>query len=259
MTLDPATLELKKGILRAACRAGEGHIPSAFSILDIVWALYDKVMTKDDIFILSKGHGCLALYAVLAAKKVIRKKDLMSFCQPGSILGGHPDRNKVPGVEASTGSLGHGLPIAVGRALAKKIKKEPGRVFCLIGDGEANEGSVWESLMLATHHELINLTVIVDYNGSTKQALDISPLDDKFKAFGFYTLGCSGHDDIDLSTSLKLSSKFRPMAVIASTTKGNGVPRFAEPEWHHRAPTQQELKQILIDLEFSYSLDAHLL
>jgi transketolase len=172
--------ELKKQIVLAAHAAGSGHIPSAFSILDIVWTLYDKILKPEDRFILSKGHGCLALYAVLVEKGYFPKEQLMTFAKHDSILGGHPDRNKIPGVIASTGSLGHGLPMAVGVALAKKIKKQPGRVFCLVGDGEMNEGSCWEACLLAAHHKLDNLIIFVDYNYSTDRALTLDNLKDKF-------------------------------------------------------------------------------
>lgn len=246
-------IELKKDILNAAMNAGEGHIPSAFSILDIVWVLYNKVMTKNDVFILSKGHGSLALYAVLAEKGYFPKSELLNFCKPNGILGGHPDRNKVPGVEASTGSLGHGLPIAVGRALAKKINKESGRIFCLIGDGEANEGSIWEACLLASHHNLTNLVLIVDFNHSTDRAIHLDRedgLEIKFNAFGFYSYPIDGHDSEQLITLRRKGfHPIHPLAVVANTVKGNGIERFKLPEWHHRVPTKDEYAEILKELE----------
>jgi transketolase len=223
-------MNLKQQIVQAAYDAGEGHIPSALSIVDIVSVLYDKILGPDDRFILSKGHGSLALYVVLFTKGMISKEQLITFGKYGSILGGHPDRNKVPGVVASTGSLGHGLPIAVGIALAKKIKGEPGRVYCLVGDGECNEGSIWEAAMLAVHHKLYNLTVVVDYNHSTDRALYLGDIADKFRAFGF-------------------GGPSSPVADIVNTAKGNGCARMADPAWHHRIPNATELVEILKELE----------
>src|SRR6185312_10533016 len=163
-------VKLRKRILEVAYRDGMGHIPSALSILDIVWTLYDKVLTKDDQFILSKGHGCMALYAVL------EEKGLLDW---SSKIWGHPKRGGA--ILASTGSLGHGLPMAIGLAMAKKIKGEAGRVFVLIGDGECNEGTTWESAMLAAHHKLNNLYVIVDQNLSSERALGTGDIGNKFK------------------------------------------------------------------------------
>jgi len=172
--------ELRRLIVKASAATGEGHIPSALSILDILWVLYDKVLKVDpnnpadpnrDRFILSKGHGSLGLYAVLVKKGFFSATTLENFGKFDNILGGHPDRNKVPGIETSTGSLGHGFPISVGIALGLRIKKMNCRVFTIIGDGEANEGTVWESMLLAAHHNLSNLSVIVDYNHSTDRAL----------------------------------------------------------------------------------------
>ena len=164
--------KLRKRILEVAYRDQMGHIPSALSILDIIYTLYNSVMTKDDQFILSKGHGVMALYAVLEEKGLMTWNDKLM---------GHPKRGGA--ILASTGSLGHGLPMAVGLALAKKIKGEAGRVFCLIGDGECNEGTTWESAMVAAHHKLDNLVVIVDQNHSSDRALDTKDLKKKFVAF----------------------------------------------------------------------------
>ena len=152
------TKEIRKTIIDSAYHAGHGHIPSALSIVEILSSVYDN-KTKDDIFVLSKGHGCLAYYALLVETGEITRDEIRNFGKRGSKLGGHPDRNKVKDVYASTGSLGHGFPISVGSALAKKIKGQEGRVICLIGDGEANEGSVWESIMVATKNKLDNLVI----------------------------------------------------------------------------------------------------
>lgn len=222
--------KLRNRILEVAYRDGMGHIPSALSILDIVWTLYDKVMTKDDQFILSKGHGCMALYAVL------EEKGLLDW---SSKFWGHPKRGGA--ILASTGSLGHGLPMAVGLAMAKKIKSEPGRIFVLVGDGECNEGTTWESAMVAAHHKLDNLVVIVDQNKSSERALSTGNIFDKFYSFGFNVSEIDGHnwEWREFSTS-------RPTCFIADTVKGNGVP-FMENnwEWHNRKLTKEEYEKAI--------------
>jgi transketolase len=244
---------LRSSIIRSAFEANEGHIPSALSILDVLWVLYETVLAErmrsgalQDRFILSKGHGSLALYAVLAGKGAFEKEELSRFCQFDSILGGHPDRTLVPGVEASTGSLGHGLPIAVGLAMSQKIGEQDARTYVLIGDGEANEGTTWESALLAAHHNLGNLSCIVDFNHSTDRALEVAPLDTKFEAFGWRVLNVSGHDHEELKAALEEQLTDRPTLVLAHTIKGFGVPVMENnPEWHHRAPKPGELDQIL--------------
>ncbi len=203
------TKTLIKRILEIAYRDGMGHIPSALSILDIVWCLYDKVMTKDDQFILSKGHGCMALYAVLEAK------GLLDWSKP---LQGHPKRGG--SILASTGSLGHGLPMAVGLAKAKKIKGEAGRVFCLIGDGECNEGTTWESAMIAAHHKLDNLMVFIDYNHSDDRALKVGDLGKKFEAFDWYAPMINGHEHSMIELlGMTIPPEERPVVVVCNTVK----------------------------------------
>lgn len=247
---------LRQRILETASEAGEGHIPSALSVLDIVWVLYDKILNIDphdpshhnrDRFILSKGHASLALYAVLAEKNFFPKSEMKTFGKYQSRLGGHPDTTKVPGVEASTGSLGHGFPMSVGTALALKIQKSRARVFALIGDGEANEGSVWEACSLASHHGLSNLTCIVDNNHSTDRALRMGDLEKKFDAFGWDAQSVNGHDHQELLTALSTHSE-KPRAVIAQTVKGYGIRALENnPEWHHRSPKASELAALLED------------
>lgn len=238
---------LKKEIIQMAYQAQEGHVPSAFSILDILWVLYDRVLRKKDYFILSKGHGCLGLYAVLAEKGFFPKNWLANFGRFNSHLGGHPDCNQVPGVEASTGSLGHGLPMAVGVALGLKIKKRQNKVYCLIGDGEANEGSIWEAVMLGAHHRLNNLVCIVDDNHSTDRALNLGDLGEKFSSFGWLVKEINGHNHQEIYKALKPANK--PLAIIAETIKGYGVKEMENnPAWHHRSPTKEEMERILKEL-----------
>lgn len=213
-----------------------GHVPSALSILDIVWTLHDRIMAPDDRFILSKGHGCLALYAVLAEKGVIAAPDLALFGKRNAILGGHPDSRKIPGVYASTGSLGHGLPIAVGAAMARK-----GRIFCLVGDQECNEGSIWEAALIAAHQGLGNLCVVVDANGSGEDICAMGDIAAKFEAFGWAVDEIDGHGD-ELAF-LDFAPDGRPLCVVARTVKGRGIAAMeADPRaWHRRAPSPDML------------------
>lgn len=253
--------ELRKLIVQSAHKAREGHIPSALSILDILWVLYDKILDLDlirsgsedrDRFILSKGQAALGLYVVLAEKGFINKQDLRSYCAFDSHLGGHPDRNQIPGVEASTGSLGHGFPMAVGLALGAKIKRKSNRIFCLIGDGECNEGSVWEAVLLASHHHLNNLCCIVDYNHSTDRALFIGDITDKFRSFEWETTIIQGHDQLQIEEALRKHPAHpdKPYVVIVKTVKGYGVPSMENnPAWHHRAPTAEEMEQLKLEIE----------
>lgn len=254
-----AIQRLKRSILAAAHAAGEGHIPSALSILDVVWVLYDKVMhltgdlgapSSNDRFVLSKGHGSLALYVVLAEKGYFPAEELTRFCRYDGILGGHPDCNKVSGVEASTGSLGHGLPMAVGMALGYRIQRSKGRLFCLIGDGEANEGTIWESALLGAHHKLSNLCCIIDYNHSTDRALHLGQLAEKFRCFGWAAKEVDGHDHAAIEVALRWAPPDRPLAVIANTIKGKGVPSMENnPAWHHRTPSAAEMQKMLDELQ----------
>lgn len=250
--------ELKRTVVLAAAKAGEGHIASAFSIMHILWELYDRTLRVDpqspadperDRFILSKGHGALGLYAVLAKRGFFPQSELERFSEFDGMLGGHPDCTKIPGVEASTGSLGHGLPMGVGMALGMRIRRSGGRVYVLVGDGECNEGSVWESALLAAHHRLDGITCIVDFNHSTDRALTLGDLAAKFLAFGWGAVSIDGHAPDQLRAALLQRPGDRPLAIIAETIKGQGCPMMENnPAWHHRVPTADELGTILADL-----------
>lgn len=260
--LDERSRYLRGLIVKALIGGGRGHIGSSVSPLEVLRVLYDDVLRYDaknpgwdmrDRCILSKGHGCLALYALLADKGFFPMAELEQFCRKGSILGGHPEHGKVPGVEASTGALGHGLSIGVGMALAARMQRRDSRVFVIMGDGEINEGSVWEAAMSAAKHGLSNLVAIVDYNkiqsaGTTAEILELEPLADKWRAFGFATVEVDGHDVAALQrlfSKLPMNAK-KPTAVIAHTVKGKGFP-FAEhdPSWHHKSKIPPELAQDL--------------
>ncbi len=258
-------------MLDMGIKAGGGHLAPGFSCTEILVALYDEILKIDpgnphwkdrDRFILSKGHGCMPLYVLLADKGFFDKKYLDRFCKPGSILGCHPDRKLIPGLEATTGSLGLGLSIGVGMALAGKHDKNDYRVFVLLGDAECQEGTIWEALMYAGSNELDNLTVIVDYNryGATariKDTSNINPLPEKLKAFNFSVTEVNGHDFSELLPALKsVPHKEKiPSAVIAQTTKGKGISFMEEaykkgdPKWHYRIPEGEEIEMAIKDLE----------
>ena len=265
--LDARSMDLRKTIVRMLEASRRGHLGSAFCLVEILRVLYEDVLRFDpknprwryrDRFILSKGHGCLALYVILAEKGFFPKSELWKFCKSDGILGGHPDYGKVPGVEASTGSLGHGLSIGIGFALNAKYEKADYRTFVVIGDGEANEGSIWEAAMCAGKYKLSNLTVIVDYNkhqsyASTFEVQDLEPFADKWKSFGFAVTEVDGHSVDELRTvllNLPLEPD-KPSAVICHTVKGKGI-KFAENnlEWHHKSRiTDEEIQSLLVALE----------
>jgi len=252
MPLDARSLYLRRLVAGAMVAGGRGHLGSAMSLIEILRALYDEVLRvrpeepdwpERDRCVLSKGHGCLALYAVLAERGFFPIETLKTFCRHDSILGGHPEFGIVPGVEASTGSLGHGLSIGIGLALAARLLRRKTRTIVVLGDGELNEGSVWEAALAAGKHRLNHLTAVVDYNhfqsyGPTAEVQDLEPLADKWGSFGFAVAELNGHDVPalrDVFGSLPLAPD-RPSAVICHTVKGKGVP-FAEnnADWHHKS------------------------
>src|SRR6266851_9895871 len=208
VSLDERSRHLRRLAVRALDKGERGHIGSTMSLIELLRVLYDDVLRfrpgepawlSRDRMILSKGHGCIALYVILADKGFFPIETLDTFCHRNSILGGHPEATKIPGVEASTGALGHGLSIGVGMALAARIQKRNSRVFVVMGDGEINEGSVWEAAMCAGKHKLSKLTAIIDYNkiqsaGFTRDIQDLEPLVDKWRAFGFAATDVDGHD-----------------------------------------------------------------
>ena len=242
------------------------HIGSNLSIADILAVLYSSILNYNsnnpksknrDRFILSKGHAGAALYATLAECGFIPLEKLKTHCQNGSDLSGHISHKDIPGVELSTGSLGHGLPVACGMALAAKINKEKHRVFALLSDGECDEGSNWEALLFAAHHKLENLTVIIDRNQlqsiySTEDTLALEPLTDKWKSFGWDVIEINGHNHNELfqSFSNDNNSNTKPLCVIANTIKGKGV-TFMENNtlWHYRSPQGEEFKLAMEELE----------
>lgn len=251
--------ELKKKILKLATDTQEGHIPAAFSILDLLWVLYDRILNVTpgtfthpdrDRFILSKGHASIGLYVVLAEKGFFSMEELQHFGKFDSHFGGHPDRTQVPGVEASTGSLGHGFPMAVGLALGAKIKKKSSRVYVIVGDGECNEGTIWESAMLAAHHKLDNLYCIIDHNHSGDQPLNPGDMREKFASFGWQAVRINGHDQEEIERALTQKSDGKPIAIVAETIKGKGIKMMENnPEWTHKYPTPEQLAAMLEELK----------
>ena len=245
--------------------AKSSHVGTNFSMIELLAVLYGRILRLDpaqpdwperDRFILSKGHGCAALYAVLAESGFFPASWLDTFYLDGSLLSGHVTHKGIPGVEISTGSLGHGLSIATGMALAAKRDGKNHRVFCLMSDGECDEGSVWEPILFAPHHQLDNLIAIVDYNkiqslGTVKEVMDLEPFADKWRAFGWAVHEIDGHnlEEIEATLAQLPTVHNRPSCVIAHTIKGKGV-SFMENKllWHYRTPQGQEYEAALAEL-----------
>lgn len=264
--LENIAKEIRKKIFIMCFHAGGGHIAPSLSTIELLVALYFKILKIDknnlkdsnrDRFILSKGHASAALYAILAEKDIIDGNILNTFCQKGSILGGHPEMHLIPGVEASTGSLGHGLSFGAGIAFAGKLDKKDYRVFVLLSDGECQGGSVWEAAMFASHHKLDNLIAIIDHNklqslGRVDDIVSLKPFVDKWKAFGWEVRETSGHNISEIVDALDgvPFSKNKPGVLIAHTIKGKGI-SFMEnvPIWHYRLPNADEMKIACAELD----------
>ena len=245
--------DIRKKILKVSNSAKSAHIGSSISIVDILLVLYKKFLKKN-IFILSKGHACLAYYCVLQKFNYITKKLLYSYGKNNTLLLSHVS-HKVPGVEFSTGSLGHGLPYAVGRALAEKINKKEKKIYVLVSDGELNEGTTWESLLFASFHRLNNLIIIVDYNkiqslDFTKNILKLEPLNKKFISFGCSVTIINGHNYNQIYKSLLVKNNNKPHVIIANTIKGKGI-KFMENSilWHYKSPDNKELSDAMKELK----------
>lgn len=258
--------KIRGHVLKMTSRAKSSHVGAALSIADIVAVLYTDILNvrpsqpdwpQRDRFILSKGHGCTSLYAALSEGGFFPLSWLDNYYQNGSRLAGHATRHGVPGVDLSTGSLGHGLSVACGMALSAQKDGAPFRVFAVLSDGDCQEGSTWEAVLFGAHHKLDNLVAIVDYNkfvswAPTKEVLNLDPLAEKWRAFGWSVREVDGHNIEQLEQNLK-AIPFEPglpSCVIAHTTKGKGV-SFMENKfiWHYKAPDDNELKQALSELE----------
>ena len=257
--------EIRKGALTAVYSAASGHPGGSLGIADILAYLYFEEMNVDpknpkmenrDRFVLSKGHTSPALYATLAEKGFFPKEDLKTFRHKDSYLQGHPDMKNIPGVDMSTGSLGLGISAACGMALSAKISEKTYRVYSILGDGESEEGQVWEAAMFAAHYGLNNLCIFVDCNGlqidgPVSEVMNPNPLDEKFKAFGWNVMVIDGHnfDEIDAAVKAAKSSD-KPFAVICKTVKGKGVSYMENQcSWHGSAPNQEKYEIGMKDLE----------
>ncbi len=257
--------EIRKGIIEQVYDAASGHPGGSLSIADILTVLYFNELEIDeknpkwedrDRMVLSKGHCSPALYSCLANRGFFDTKELKSFRNIDSNLQGHPDMNKVPGVDMTTGSLGQGISVATGMAIAGKLDKKDYRVYCVLGDGEIEEGQVWEAAMSANKYKLDNLCVIVDNNnlqidGTIEEVMSSYPIDEKFRSFGFQVIKIDGHDIDEIIKAFEVARqiKGKPTCIIAKTVKGKGV-SFMENQvgWHGKAPNEEEYKQAMKEL-----------
>jgi transketolase len=266
IALDARSRALRRMIVRTIEAGKRGHVGAAFSVMEILRVLYDDVLKVDpanprlperDRCILSKGHGCIALYVMLADKGFFPESELWKFCASDGILGGHPEYGKVPGVEASTGSLGHGLSFGVGFALNAKLEAQKHRVFVVVGDGECSEGSIWEAALCAAQHKLSQLTVLIDYNkqqtyGTIAEVQGLEPLAEKWASFGFAVREVNGHDVDALRKTLQETpfDSSKPGALICHTIKGKGTSLTERNlSWHHKAKVSEaEVASLLAGL-----------
>lgn len=259
-------LRLRQDIIKMIYAAKSGHPGGSLSATDILTILFfDGFIKLDpqnpdweerDYFILSKGHAAPALYAILGELGFFSKDEFFNLRQTGALLQGHPVK-KIPGVEATTGSLGQGISVATGIAMGLKIDQKPNKVFTLLGDGETQEGQVWEASMSAAHHKLGNLVAVVDVNGlqidgETTHVMKVNPLKEKFTSFGWEVMSCDGHDYAELSQTFKqaVEVKAKPVVILAKTIKGKGI-SFMENQagWHGKAPSEEEFNQAMAELE----------
>lgn len=263
--LNEITNVIRKDIVSMICKSKSGHPGGSLSAVEILTALYFDQMNIDptnpkmedrDRFVLSKGHAAPALYATLAERGYFEKEELDHLRKLGSMLQGHPDMKKIPGVEMSTGSLGQGFSVACGMAMAAKLDNAPWNVYALLGDGEVQEGIIWEAAMSAAHYKLDNMIAFLDYNGlqidgEVESVMSINPIEDKFKTFGWNVITIDGHDFDQIFAALDMAKDTvgKPTMIIAKTVKGKGV-SFMENQasWHGSAPSEEQLEQALSEL-----------
>ena len=242
-------------LLRMHFESGVGHIGGNLSCLDLLLCLYHYVLRPNDVFLLSKGHSVGALYITLWTLGRVAEADLLEFHRESTRLSGHPPAHGIPDIVFATGSLGHGLGLAAGLGLGKRLTGAPGRVFCLMSDGEWNEGSCWESLIFIHHQELTNLTFLVDLNGlqgfgTTRDVADLEPLADRMRAFGIHVREIDGHDPVEIQEALHPSDLARPTAIVARTIKGCGI-SFMENrlEWHYMPLSREQFVQAVQEVK----------
>ena len=256
---------MREDIIEEIYSAKSGHPGGSLSIADILTVLYFREMNihpenpdweERDRFVLSKGHCSPALYSCLANRGFFPVEDLKGFRNINSYLQGHPDKNKVPGVDMTTGSLGQGLSAANGMAIAGKVDKKDYRVYCVLGDGEIEEGQIWEAAMAASQYQLDNLCVIVDNNnlqidGTIEEVMSSYPIDEKFRSFGFQVINIDGHDIEEIIKAFEVAKnvKGKPTCIIAKTTKGKGI-TFMENQagWHGKAPNEEQYNQAMAEM-----------
>jgi transketolase len=266
LELEKKALQLRKSVLQMLNEAGSGHPGGSLSAIDMMTVLYSNIMRHDpenpkwshrDRFILSKAHVCPALYAVLADCGYFENSQLSSLRKYGSILQGHPYMHKTPGIEVSGGSLGQGLSISVGIALAARLSNETYRTYCMMGDGEIQEGQIWEAAMAAGHYKLDNLCAILDYNhvqidGRVEEVMDIYPCKEKWQAFNWNVIEINGHNVLEIEEAFCKAKEYKgkPTIIIAETVKGKGV-SFMENNaaWHGAAPNKQQLELAMAELD----------
>ena len=264
--LTKKAVEIRKGIIEAVYWAQSGHPGGSLSVADILTVLYFNEMNIDeknpnwedrDRLVLSKGHCSPALYSCLANRGYLPAEDLKTFRKIDSYLQGHPDKNKVPGVDMTTGSLGQGLSAANGMAIAAKMDNKDYRVYCILGDGEIEEGQIWEAAMTSNKYKLDNLCVIVDNNnlqidGTIEEVMSSYPIDEKFRSFGFEIIKIDGHDIEEITKAFEVAKniKGKPTCIIAKTVKGKGI-SYMENQvgWHGKAPNEEQYKEAIAELE----------
>jgi transketolase len=257
--------QIRKNIIEMIYEAKSGHPGGALSCADVITYLYFEKMDVDvkspkksdrDRFVLSKGHAAPALYATLAEKVFFHKEELKNLRKIGALLQGHPDAKSIPGVDVSTGSLGQGISNAVGMALGLKLEEKKSKVYAVLGDGELQEGLVWEAAMSAAHYKLDNLVAIVDYNGlqidgNNEDVMGIAPLDEKWRSFGWKVICCNGHDYEELHKAFNEADEVKgsPVVIIAKTVKGKGV-SFMENQagWHGQSPNAEQKEKAIIEI-----------
>ena len=256
MNLKETAKEVRKSILYQVKTAKSGHPGGALSCADILITIYYKTIKEGDKVILSKGHGCAALYAVLAEKGFFSKDELGDFRKINCRLQGHPSLHKTPGVDAPSGSLGQGLSVANGIAMSFKMDKKDNYVYCVIGDGESQEGQIWEAAMTASHYKLNNVIAFIDHNklqidGNNDEVMTIMPLKEKFEAFGWFVQEVNGHNFEEIEEAISNAKKQeKPSMIIAETIKGKGV-SYMENQvgWHGKAPNEEEYQIAIKELE----------
>jgi len=270
--LENIALQIRKDIILSLAEAGSGHLGGSMGLADIFTCLYFNTLKHNpkkpkwperDRLILSIGHVAPVLYTTLANAGYFPKKELLSLRKLGSRLQGHPGRDHgLPGIELSAGSLGQGLSVSVGMALAAKLDNKDFTTYCILGDGELQEGSIWEAAMSASHYKLDNLTAIVDRNGvqidgNTSDVMELEPLTDKWRSFGWDVLNCDGHNFNDLISTFDqaIQNKGNPTVIIANTKMGKGVSEIEDDyHWHGRAPDKKEAERFMKDLDIRYTI-----